>query len=146
MLAGLALSAVPAAGQLARPELRGAPAAPEVSTDGTLDLSWRIDPAAGADLEFELEESIDGGEPVRIPAGAHDAAALSGRDDGAYRYRVRAVAADGTAGAWSEPVELRVEHHSLALAFSIFAIGAVVFVATAALVLTGDRSARGATD
>jgi hypothetical protein len=119
-----------------------------VSTDGTLNLSWHVgergpssdDAATG--ISYELEETPVGGERVLIDAGAHLAAALSGRDNGLYRYRVRAVSHDGPASVWSEPIEVRVEHHPLWLAFVLFAIGAAVFVATASLVLLGHRRSK----
>lgn len=113
-----------------------------VSTDGTVDLSWRVDGADEEPMSFELEETGQNGDRVLIDAGSHLAAALSGRDDGVYRYRVRAVTKRGTTGPWSPPIDVRFEHHSLALALSLFALGATVFVATAGLVLLGHRRSR----
>jgi hypothetical protein len=116
------------------------------STDGTLSLSWLLGDdevgGLGEGISFELEETTPDGERVLVDAGPHLAAALSGRDDGVYRYRVRAVTDNGTASPWSEPVEVRFEHHPLWLAFSLFAIGAAAFLATAGLVLVGHHRAR----
>lgn len=128
-----------------------------VSTDGTIDLSWEPAgvPADGPDgsdggaaeawpdgTGFQLEEVHDGGDPIVLAVGPHRAAALSGRDDGRYRFRVRAVPKGAAPGAWSARLAVRVEHHSLTLALSVLALGAVVFLATAGLVLVGHARAR----
>lgn len=120
-------------------------AAPEASADGTLDLSWSLPGEVETSQEvvaFELEEVMEGGETTVIDTGPHLSTALSGRDDGLYRYRVRAVPASGSAGPWSEAVQTRVQHHSLSLAFTLFSIGAAVFLATAGLVLIGHARSR----
>jgi hypothetical protein len=146
LLAGLVLL-VPVAAQdpLPRPVLRCSGANPH-STDGTLQLSWHVGKENEQEgLSFQLEEdeqTAEGEDLLRIDAGPYLAAALSGRDDGRYRYRVRAVKADGAAGPWSNPVEAHVQHHSLVLAFTLFGIGAIVFLATASLVLFGHRKSR----
>lgn len=111
-----------------------------LSTDGTLDLSWSGGPDDMG--SFELEEAVEGGgDPSILDAGPHRASARSGLSDGAYRYRVRAVAADGGQGPWSDPVAVEVRHHALELAFAFFGVGAFVFLATVALVVNGHRRA-----
>ena len=133
---------------LPQPVMDAAPEGPETvaSADGTLDLSWSLPGEVGIPsgqlVAFELEETLEGGETTVIDTGPHLSTALSGRDDGLYRYRVRAVPETGSAGPWSEPIELRVQHHSLSLAFTLFSIGAAVFLATAALVLIGHARSR----
>jgi len=117
-----------------------------LSTDGSFVLSWSLgdEAASGAfasDVSFQIEEAAGDGEPLLIDAGPHLTSALSGRDDGQYRYRVRTISTSGSTGPWSRPIHLRVEHHSLSLALSLLALGAVVFLATASLVLLGHRLA-----
>ena len=46
--------------------------------------------------------------------------------------------ANNQTGEWSEPIELTVQHHSLQLAFSLFAIGLFVFAATVFVVINGS--------
>lgn len=125
---------------VAAPALHGPEGA---SADGQFDLRWQVtldgleDPIATA-VEFELEERA-GDRRTLLPAGPHLAAALSGRDDGDYGYRVRAVRTGRPISPWSEPVMVQVRHHTLDFALRMFAIGAAVFLATVALVLIGHR-------
>lgn len=114
----------------------------ELTTDGNIQLSWQFDAPQSSDgVVFTIEEQR-GDQTIRIAAGSFTSAALSGRDDGDYRYRVRAERPDHTTGAWSEPVAAKVQHHPLWLASITFLIGLVVFVATATLILTGQRRER----
>ncbi|MCA8944010.1 MAG: fibronectin type III domain-containing protein [Planctomycetes bacterium] len=157
VLAGMAwfvasLLALPLAaqGDLPRPRMEQPSPPPGPSTDGTLVLEWSVGDLDESELRargarFELEELHDDDAPMVLDVGGHLATSLSGRDDGRYRYRVRAVGADGSRGEFSAPVERVVAHHPLGLALGLFAVGAVVFVATAGVVLVGHRRAR-ATD
>ena len=121
----------------------GLQASTAVSTDGTVDLTWSTGSRDAA--SWQLEEAVEGAiSPVVLDAGMHRASARSGLANGTYVYRVRPVHADGTVGAWSQPVEVEVRHHALGLAFAFFGVGAFVFVATAWLVVSGHRrTARG---
>ena len=137
---------LPSPTTLTSPLLDGGPEA--ASHDGNLLLQWRVPDALEKATEsdvpkwtFEVEERF-ADTTTTIDAGPHASTALSGRDDGRYRYRVRTVAADGTPGPWSEAIELRVSHHPLWLALLLFGIGAAVFVATATLILAGHRRGR----
>jgi len=118
------------------------------SKDGNLTLSWKVGPEladalANGELAFTIEEQSEG-ERFEIDAGPFASSALSGREDGDYTYRVRARRADGSESAWSAPIEARVEHHSLWLALTLFGLGGAVFLATAALILVGNRRSRDA--
>lgn len=162
MMAALLASASAAQGQsatlpgppavsLTSPLLDAGPDA--ASRDGNLSLLWRLpdslaDPASGrrsnpaaTRWSFQVEERI-GEVSTMIDAGAYLSTALSGREDGVYQYRVRALDADGTPGPWSAPIELRVNHHPLWLALLFFAIGGLVFLATATLIVAGHRLSR----
>lgn len=110
-----------------------------VATAGYYRLSW-TPPDAAAPLAFELQESSapDFTGAVIAYRGPDRATTHSGRADGDYHFRVRALAGD-VAGAWSTPVIVQVRHHSLLRAGLFFALGALVFVATLGLILRGAR-------
>jgi hypothetical protein len=98
------------------------PAAP--SATGAFQLAW-----TGADgVSVTLREN---GTPIY--AGRDAATALSGRPAGSYAYTLE------VGGAAAASCEVVVAPPSLALAWSLFAVGFVVFVATAALVVVGHR-------
>ncbi|ACL71278.1 hypothetical protein [Thioalkalivibrio sulfidiphilus] len=130
----LSLLAAPAA--LAAPDLR---ASPERATDGVYRLSWEADGAA----RFELQES-DGAHfnPARtLYTGADTASVITGRPDGEYFYRVRVLGESGP-GPWSEPLQVTVQHHSLARALQFFVVGALVFAVLLAVIIRGVREDR----
>jgi len=141
LLIALGLSLFPAA---AAP---GLDAKPSRSTDGVYQLSWQ---ATGQVL---LEEARDPGftDSRIVYRGRDQATTLTGRSDGVYYYRLSPAApADASSEAGSEegrpaakaersavPVQVRVEHHSLFRALSVFLVGLAVFAATVRLVLAG---------
>jgi hypothetical protein len=45
-------------------------------------------------------------------------------------------------GPWSDTLKVEVQHHSLARAFTLFAVGLAVFIATVALIVTGTLRTR----
>lgn len=135
---GLAGAAMPAAAVTA-PELHTDSANP---SGGYYRLTW--DWPDQQNQRFQLQESVsrDFSDPQTIYTGPDRATVISGRSDGGFFYRVRRNPDDAEPGPWSEVVEVRVEHHSLERAFLFFGIGAVVFVATLALVVGGNLKAR----
>lgn len=127
----LSLLALPPA--MAAPDLR---ASPERATDGVYRLSWE---AHGAP-RFELQES-DGADfnPARpVYTGSDTASVITGKPDGAYFYRVRVLGESGP-GPWSEPLQVTVQHHSLARALQFFVVGALVFAVLLAVIVRGAR-------
>lgn len=107
-----------------------------VSDTGHFRLSWPA-PGEGAVVTVEESTASDFLGARTIYQGAESATVISGRLDGTYHYRIRAGR-----GPWSEPVSVTVRHHSLAQAFAFLAVGAVVFVATALLIISGHRRHR----
>lgn len=105
-------------------------ASTESSDTGSYRLSW----SSGGDLEVTLEEATraDFADARTLYRGVDGATVVSGRFDGVYHYRARRGA-----GAWSAPVAVTVAHHPLAEALAYLAVGAVVFVATVALIVGG---------
>ncbi|MET0050206.1 MAG: hypothetical protein ABW095_03880 [Candidatus Thiodiazotropha sp.] len=116
---------------------------PSLSNDGKASLSWSLE----GDAEAQIEQDIDPGftEPRNLYQGSDLASVITGLPDGAYHYRGRLLYPDGSASAWSEPVTLEVHHHSLLRAGFFFSVGALVFLATTALILIGNRR-QGASD
>jgi len=106
--------------------------APTESHDGTLQLTWAGEPS---DYEVELRE----GDDTRvIYRGRLPSAHVSGLPDGHYALRVREHEAEGWS-AWSEPKPVEVRHHPMSLVWTLVGLGAVVFTATAAVVLYSAR-------
>ena len=142
LLIAVGLSLLPAAGAA------GLEAKPSRSTDGVYQLSWE---SKGKVL---LEEARDPGftDSRIVYRGRDQATTLTGRRDGVYYYRLspdsstppgRATAGgrdrDVDVDRSAVPLQVRVEHHSLLRALSVFAVGLGVFGATVWLVLAGPQ-------
>ena len=95
-----------------------------------------------ASIEFDLQRATkkDFSGARTFYRGPDRATYISGLSDGTYYYRIREIRPDGLSSMWSPPVEVIVEHHSLNLAFTLFGIGAVVFVMTVFVVVRGETS------
>lgn len=121
----------------------GLRASHNVAEAGFYQLVWQWpgEPPRGG---FVLQEATDKdfAQPTVRYRGSDLAALMSGRGNGVFFYRVRAVTDQGR-GPWSEMVKVTVDHHSLTRAFSFFIAGAIVFFATLALVIGGARRTRG---
>lgn len=123
----------------------------DVSTTGFYDLGWELPADAAPEgysvSRFELHERTGDADWIPFYTGADEATTLTGIPNGTYAYRVRAVlvsteSPDTVPTAWSAPQSLEVRHHSLAKAFGFLAVGAVVFIATLVLIVTGHRRSR----
>lgn len=128
----------------------------QVATAGYYRLLWHRRHRSDADLaadasdadgrEFEIEESADPSfARAKIAYRGHDrASVVSGRGDGTYYYRARLIDGDGAkrASPWSDVVAVTVDHHPLSRALAFFAAGALVFLATLALIVGGSLAAR----
>lgn len=112
-------------------------AAPQVSTDGTARLSWTV--PDGARVLIQRAPLADGDTAATLYEGKDSAAVVTGLPDGDYRFRGRLLRAQGRASDWSPVVTVRVQHHPLGRALAVFSVGALVFLATAALIFTGAR-------
>lgn len=116
-----------------------------VATEGYYTLHWslpRDDDLIGEGFVFELAEAPrpDPAAQQPIYRGPDLASTQSGKPNGNYFYRIRVMNPDtGEAGPWSRFQLVEVEHHALPKAFIFLAIGAIVFAATAATILIGDR-------
>lgn len=125
----------------------------EVSTvarTGSIAMSWHSE-HDGSDVSaymFEIQEARDSlfKEYEIYYQGPDLATYVSGLASGHYYFRVREWVDSTTASRWSDPIEVIVEHHSLGFAWLLFAIGGVVFVLTAGVVIHGAREQDGVDD
>jgi hypothetical protein len=126
--------------------------APQLETKGDAKagyytLQWKLPGADKADNpgpDYELVESGEAGfEHGRIIyRGADVATIISGKPDGTYHYRVRATVGK-VPGDWSRPLTVHVAHHPLPHALVYLVVGALVFVATLAVIFWGHKQDEG---
>lgn len=112
---------------------------------GYLQLNWEL-PAGETLRENQRFELVSSQDPSFAPStqryrGPDQGSFITGLPDGPYYFRVRVLDESGTDGPWSEPISVRVEHHSLKRSFALFGIGAVVFLATVVVILVGNARA-----
>ena len=115
----------------------------ELATGGYYRLTWENGPDASA---FQLQESrsAEFTQAKVIYQGGDLASVISGRSNGEYHYRIRQVDEEGSpVSAWSESLQVTVEHHPLGRAFVFFTIGLVVFVITLVAIMRGSRKHTG---
>lgn len=107
-----------------------------VSQTGHFQLQWHY---YDAENNFELQQAQTPGftSPRTIYTGQQKARTMSGVLNGTYYFRVRLQDGD-----WSNVVKVKVEHYELATAFMFLGLGAIVFFATATLVIRGHLSHR----
>lgn len=104
-----------------------------VATAGYYRLSWETD---SVHAELQQAGGAGFGDAATLYRGPDRATVISGRPDGIWYYRVRAIEA-GQPGPWSEPLSVTVRHHSLGRAIAFFALGLLVFLGILLLVTRG---------
>jgi len=143
-LAVLALAAAggPAAAVPPRASFDGADTI--TTTEGHATLSWSVDGPARQDLRFALEQAPTArfARAEERYRGPDRGSFVSGLPEGDTWFRVRAIDAEGRAGAWSAPVRIEVAYPSMTLVARLFALGAVVLGCTVLAVALGHRRAR----
>lgn len=107
----------------------------DISTTGAFRLTWETQ-AERVELQESDEPAFQ--RPRTIYRGPDRASVISGKPNGTWHYRIRALAGDA-AGTWSAPLSVSVAHHSLVRGLMFFALGLMVFVATVWLVIRGAR-------
>lgn len=102
---------------------------PELTTrEGHVALKWEGD-HHGLVYEVDQARVADFSDAATLYVGPDTASFLSGLADGEYFFRVRAREVEGdTWGPWSESVALVCEHHSLTVAWTLFASGGLLFL------------------
>ncbi len=107
----------------------------DVATAGFFRLTWQADSDR---VELQEASGDDFRNPVTLYTGSDTSSVISGKPDGTWFYRLRAIE-DGQPGPWSEPVEVKVAHHSLYRAFTFLFLGVVVFISIVVMVIRGSR-------
>lgn len=117
------------------------------SNAGYFSLSWTSDKPVEAEAPFHYQV-VSSTSPsftatTVVYEGPEPATLISGKPDGNYYYRARHITTDALPlSAWSDPLHVDVSHHTLQRAFSFLSIGALVFVATCALIIGGHLKER----
>jgi hypothetical protein len=114
---------------------------PVNTREGHATLSWTVADREDKDWRFEIQQSFVEGfdnAEIRNPGGDRSMF-VSGLPDGTNYFRIRAVAAGGATGDWSEPLLVVVDYHGRGLVLTLFGVGCLVFVATVVTVLAGHR-------
>jgi len=107
------------------------------SKDGGFNLSWELP----ENTRIELQQSGYASPDFKtIYRGSDSATVITGLPDGNYLFRARLINTDGSFSGWNESLKITVEHHSLTRAFGFFLVGAVVFLATLILILSGSKA------
>jgi len=127
--------------EIPTPQFRGSFS--NTSDAGHIKLVWQYPNGLGPGAQFELQQANDAAFRTNrtIYLGPDLASFVSGLPNGEYYFRIRTRMNDGRTSFWSRALSVKVEHQSLQLAFSLFGIGALVFVATLAVVFFGSRKA-----
>ncbi|HMB72456.1 MAG TPA: hypothetical protein VKQ06_02720 [Gammaproteobacteria bacterium] len=111
----------------------------EIATAGYFQLLWE----AAEPIRLVESTTADFDDPHTVYEGSDSGHTVSGRADGTLFYRLESAA---TGAVLVEPVRVVVAHHPIARAFTFFGVGALVFVATAMLILIGIRTADDGTE
>lgn len=117
------------------------------SNNGHTRLSWETPQGSelpkGLVYELQLDSSAAFPAARVLYRGPDAATFVSGLPNGHYYFRVRTLAqTDDRSGSWSDTLHLNVKHHSLTLAFSLLALGGVVVLLTAWMVVSGAYNLR----
>ncbi|MGW8309973.1 MAG: fibronectin type III domain-containing protein [Thiogranum sp.] len=106
-----------------------------LATAGFFRLKWVL--SDGADFELQEAPDPEFSDPRTLYHGADTASVISGKPNGTWHYRVRAVTHAGHHGPWSDSITVTVAHHALSRALIFLSLGFVVFLAIAATVVRG---------
>lgn len=111
----------------------------EFADAGHIKLLWQSELDLG-NTTFLLQQSEDSAFHISkvLYEGPDLATFVSGLSDGNYYFRIKAIT-ENQQSNWSEPMMVRVQHHTLNMAFTLFGIGAVVFLLTCFVVIKGSR-------
>lgn len=112
----------------------GCPGAP--SDTGAFRLSW-----TGGDNATYRVEQVDHGKSTLIYQGPDTATTITGQREGKVSYRV-GVVDNGRVSAWSKTCTVRVQPPATWLAFTLFAVGALVTLCTIIAIVRGHRAHR----
>ena len=112
-----------------------------VSNTGYQSIKWIFPSHKEADIVYKLEQSThkDFKQSKLIYLGTDTGSYLSGLAEGVYYFRVRAQSKNKKVlGQWSSPLKLTVKYQSMTLAWSLFVIGAIIFLAITFVIIRGS--------
>ena len=104
----------------------------DIATAGFYRLSWL---SSARRVELQEADSPAFANATTFYTGSDRATVISGRNDGTRYYRLRGLDGPGK-GIWSQTVRVTVRHHTLGRALLFFTLGVIVFVATAAMIIS----------
>ncbi|MCG8312573.1 MAG: hypothetical protein MI976_05105 [Pseudomonadales bacterium] len=112
-------------------------ASESLSTAGYFNLSWD---KSAQNHDFVLQQASSRGfdSPVEWRLGKTASFSMSGLENGTYYYRVGYWPKPQ---AWSNVVQVQVQHHSLGKAFAIFSLGALIFLVLVVVILINRKQA-----
>lgn len=110
------------------------------SNEGYHTIQWSHVLSNASDGIYELQRATVPSftDAMTIYTGRETQAFVSGLLDGSYYYRVRTVG-DGSQSQWSVAFVLTIQHYGLVMAWSLFAIGALIFLAIITVLVVGVR-------
>lgn len=116
------------------------------TSEGTVQLAWKVagQEIGSTDLNFEIERATDAAFAFAelYYAGPENGTFVSGLPAGEFYFRARAIASDGSTGAWSkDPIRVTVQYASAALVKTLMLLGTFVFLATVVVIVRGHRHA-----
>lgn len=108
-----------------------------VSRDGTFKPEWAE--AEAVDRVWELQQATmpDFADAVTRYSGPDHGSVITGLAEGTYYFRVREMGGGGGSGAWSMPLEVRVEFFSTPLVVTMLFVGFAVVAVTVGAILHG---------
>ncbi|QBQ54540.1 hypothetical protein [Nitrosococcus wardiae] len=112
------------------------------ATAGFYHLKWQGNGLLASSYELQEAHDTEFTHPTIVYQGPDQATLISGRDNGQYFYRVRALNQGQPTSPWSSPIAVTVRHHPPERAFAFFTAGAIVFLATLVLIISGARSSK----
>ncbi|MEX2381455.1 MAG: hypothetical protein WD490_03650 [Opitutales bacterium] len=108
-------------------------------------LAWEtVNDTPGEAVVFEVQWARDPGFPADDVwyRGRDRASFVAGLAEGDYFFRVRAESEAEESGPWSPVLQVNVEYQSLKLAWTLFGIGSIVFLATVVLIVAGNAQSQ----
>lgn len=109
----------------------------EVASAGYFQLSWEVE-AERVELQEATSPTFRNATTLYIGPDNHSV--ISGKPNGSWYYRVRALNAQ--ADAWSSPVTVLVAHHELSRALMFLSLGIFVFVAIVVMIVRSEKVAK----
>src|SRR5699024_3840166 len=89
-----------------------------IATAGFYHLTWQGDDWLTSAYELQESNNTAFTQPTTIYRGPDQGTLISGKKNGQYFYRVRALNQGHPISAWSAPISVTVQHYSLARAFA----------------------------